>query len=77
MRRSTLLALLAICCALGLVLSIEVSLAQIAPAAPEIDTATPGTTSIAIAWTAPTDTGSAPIVAYDLRYIRNDADDKS
>ena len=77
MRRSTLLALLAICCALGLVLSIEVSLAQIAPAAPEIDTATPGTTSIAIAWTAPTDTGSAPIVAYDLRYIRNDADDKT
>ena len=77
MRRSTLPALLAICCALGLVLSIEVSLAQIAPGAPEIDTATPGTTSIAIAWTAPTDTGSAAIVAYDLRYIRNDADDKT
>ena len=77
MRRSTLAALLAICCALGLVLSIEVSLAQIAPGAPEIDTATPGTTSIAIAWTAPTDTGSAAIVAYDLRYIRNDADDKT
>ena len=77
MRRSTLPALLAICCALGLVLSIDVSLAQIAPGAPTISTATPGTTSIVIAWTAPSDTGSAAIVAYDLRYVRSDAKDKS
>ena len=77
MRRSTLPALLAICCALGLVLSAGVIVAQTPPGAPTVDTATPGTTSISIAWTAPSDIGSAAIVAYDLRYIRSDASDKS
>ena len=77
MRRSTLPALLAICCALGLVLSAGVIVAQTPPGAPTVDTATPGTSSISIAWTAPSDIGSAAIVAYDLRYIRSDASDKS
>ena len=75
MRRSTLPALLAICCALGLVLSAGVIVAQTPPGAPTVDTATPGTSSISIVWTAPSDIGSAAIVAYDLRYIRSDASD--
>ena len=77
MRRSTLPALLAICCALSLVLSAGVIVAQTPPGAPTVDTATPGTSSISIAWTAPSDIGSAAIVAYDLRYIRSDAKSKT
>ena len=77
MRRSTLPALLAICCVLGLVLSAGVIVAQTPPGAPTVDTATPGATSISITWTAPSDIGSAAIVAYDLQYIRSDASDKS
>ena len=77
MRRSTLPALLAICCVLGLVLSAGVIVAKTPPGAPTVDTATPGTTSISITWTAPSDVGSVAIVAYDLHYIRSDASDKS
>ena len=47
------------------------------PGAPEIDTVTPGGGTLAIDWNAPTDTGETAITSYDLRYIREDATDKS
>ena len=47
------------------------------PGAPEIDTLTPGVGTLTISWNAPTDTGETAIASYDLRYIRDDATDKS
>ena len=47
------------------------------PGAPEIGTVTPGGGTLAIEWAAPTDTGETAITSYDLRYIRDDATDKS
>ena len=47
------------------------------PAAPEIGTVTPGGGSLTVEWGAPTDTGTSDITSYDLRYIRDDATDKS
>ena len=47
------------------------------PGAPEIDTVTPGGGTLEIGWKEPTDTGETPITSYDLRYIRDDAADKS
>ena len=47
------------------------------PGAPEIDTVTPGGGTLAIDWNAPTDTGETAITSYDLRYIRDDATDRS
>ena len=47
------------------------------PGAPEVDTVTPGGGTLAIDWSAPTDTGETAITSYDLRYIRDDATDRS
>ena len=47
------------------------------PGAPEINTVTPGVGTLTIGWNAPTDTGETAITSYDLRYIRDDATDKS
>ena len=47
------------------------------PGEPEIDVVTPGGGTLEIDWKAPTDTGETAITSYDLRYIREDATDKS
>ena len=47
------------------------------PGAPEIDTVTSGGGTLTVNWNAPTDTGETAITSYDLRYIREDAADKS
>ena len=47
------------------------------PGAPEVDTVTPGGGRLEIDWNAPTDIGETAITSYDLRYIRDDATDKS
>ena len=47
------------------------------PDAPDIDTVTQGGGTLTIDWKAPTDTGETAITSYDLRYIRDDAADKS
>ena len=47
------------------------------PAAPTIDSLTAGDGALAVAWTAPTETGGLTIQSYDLRYIRSDAPDKA
>ena len=47
------------------------------PGAPDIDNVTPGGDTLEIDWKAPTDTGETAITSYDLRYIREDATDKS
>ena len=50
---------------------------QTIPAAPTIDSVTPGDEALAIAWSAPADTGGSTLEGYDARYIRSDAADKS
>ena len=45
--------------------------------APDIDTVTPGGGTLTIGWKAPADTGETAITSYDLRYIRDDATDRS
>ena len=47
------------------------------PGEPEIDTVTPGVGTLVVNWNAPTDTGETATTSYDLRYIREDATDKS
>ena len=47
------------------------------PAAPAIDAVAAGSESLAVTWTAPADTGTSAITAYDLRTIPTDAADKS
>ena len=47
------------------------------PDVPEIGTVTPGGGTLTVEWEAPTDTGTSNITSYDLRYIRDDASDKS
>ena len=47
------------------------------PGAPDINTVTPGGGTLEIEWKEPTDTGETAITSYDLRYIREDATDKS
>ena len=44
---------------------------------PEIVTVTPGGGTLTVEWDAPTDTGATAITSYDLRYIRDDATDRS
>ena len=46
-----------------------------APEAPVISAVAPGDGSLTVSWTAPTETGDAAIIFYDLRYIRSDADE--
>ena len=45
------------------------------PGAPAIDTVTAGGELLAVTWTAPTETGTSDITAYDLRYILTSADE--
>ncbi len=47
------------------------------PGDPDIDNVTPGGGTLEIDWKAPTDAGETAITSYDLRYIREDATDKS
>ena len=47
------------------------------PGAPTIDSVTPDNGTLAVAWSAPADTGGSEVTGYDLRYIRSDATDKS
>ena len=47
------------------------------PAAPAIDSVSAGSEALAVTWTAPTNTGTSDITAYDLRSVRSDASDKS
>ena len=47
------------------------------PGAPDIDVVTPGGGTLTIDWKEPTVTGATAITSYDLRYIRDDATDKS
>ena len=56
--------------------TIQVSRAGM-PDAPAISGVTAGAASLHVAWTAPSDTGGARIVSYDLRYIETDAPTKS
>ncbi len=48
-----------------------------APGAPVIDSVTAGDGALHVAWTAPSDTGSTTITAYDLRRIETSASDKA
>ena len=45
------------------------------PAAPAIDTVAAGGESLAVTWTAPADTGTSAITAYDLRTLLTSADE--
>ena len=47
------------------------------PGAPEVTSVTPGGGTLAVEWDAPSDIGASAISSYDLRYIRDDARDKS
>ena len=47
------------------------------PGPPDIDNITPGGGTLTVNWKEPTDTGKTAITSYDLRYIREDATDKS
>ena len=47
------------------------------PAAPDVDTVTPGGGTLTIEWKEPTDIGKSAVTSYDLRYILKDATDKS
>ena len=51
--------------------------AQTLPEAPAIATVTPGTNTLAVPWSAPSENGGSTITAYDLRYIETDAADKA
>ena len=56
--------------------TIQVSRAGM-PGAPAVSGVTAGAASLHVAWTVPSDTGGAPIVSYDLRYIETNAPTKS
>ncbi len=45
------------------------------PDAPTVDSVTPGVGDLTAAWSAPEETGSGPVSAYDLRYIQTAADE--
>ena len=47
------------------------------PFAPEVTSATAGSGSVTVGWTAPDETGGSAITSYDMRYIRSDALDKA
>ena len=47
------------------------------PFAPEVTSATAGSGSVTVGWTAPDETGGSAITSYDMRYIRSDAPDKA
>ena len=70
------LSLLAGCAALSVLMAAGQAGAQ-ALEAPAFDEVKAGTNSLDITWIAPAEDGGSAIVAYDLRYIRNDAQDKA
>ena len=70
------LSLLAGCAALSVLMAAGQAGAQ-ALEAPAFDGVKAGTNSLDITWSAPAEDGGVEIVAYDLRYIRNDAPDKA
>ena len=47
------------------------------PGAPVIDAVAAGSEALAVTWTAPANTGTSVITAYDVRHIRSDATDKA
>ena len=47
------------------------------PGAPDLDSVTPGGGTLEVEWKEPVDTGKTSITSYDLRYIRDDAPDRS
>ena len=47
------------------------------PGAPAIDSVSPGDRSLTVKWIAPTSDGGAQVTAFDARYIRSEATDKS
>ena len=47
------------------------------PDTPSISNVTADAASLTVTWTAPSDTGGADIISYDLRHIKTDAMDKS
>ena len=58
---------------LCLFVALRYAIAQTTPAAPTIDSVTPGDTSLTVAWTAPA--GETGIIAYDVRHIETSADE--
>ena len=70
------LSLLVGCAALSVLMAAGQAGAQ-ALEAPAFDEVKAGTNSLDITWIAPAEDGGVEIVAYDLRYIRNDAPDKA
>ena len=61
------------CALLCLMLALGYASAQSTPAAPAIDSVTPGDTNLTVAWTAPT--GETGITAYDVRHIKTEEDE--
>ena len=49
----------------------------LSPGYSEIDSAVDGNRTLTIDWSAPDDNGGSAVTSYDLRYVRDDADDKS
>ena len=58
---------------LCLVLALDDASAQSTPAAPAIDSVSPGDTTLTVAWTTPS--GETGITAYDMRHIESSADE--
>ena len=58
---------------LCLVLALGYAIAQSTPAAPTIDSVSPGDTTLTVAWTAPA--GETGITAYDVRHIKTSGDE--
>ena len=71
------LALLAGCVAVCLLIVADRAWAQNPLGAPSITRVSVATNSLTVSWSAPADDGGSTIVAYDLRYIRSDATDKT
>ncbi len=45
------------------------------PGAPSLDSLTPGYSSLAVVWTAPTNPGASAVTGYEVRYIKTTADE--
>ena len=61
------------CALLCLVLALGYARAQTTPAAPTIDSVSPGDSQLTVAWTAPA--GETGITAYDVRHIETSEDE--
>ena len=74
MLRLARLAPVVVAALLSLMLALSYAVAQSnVPAAPTIDSVTPGDTTLAVAWTAPA--GETGITAYDVRHIETSEDE--